>query len=123
MVVYLMQALQSKNEIHIAQAKILIVLVFYIAVGLGTLSAYASFAREGPRFRDELERYFICEATGPREPCDRSRYNDYNIPVFEAVAYIVLGLIGIANLTYAMNYRKMREICKRWCGHEKSSSG
>ncbi len=120
---YLVQALRNKNETRIAQAKILIVLVYYIAVALGTLGAYSSLARNGKRFREELVEYFICEAAGTGEPCDRSGYNEYNVPVLEAFGYFFIGLISVANLVYAMNFQKMKEICKRWCGHENSSSG
>ncbi len=119
---YFVQALRSKNETRIAQAKILIVLVYYIAVALGTLGAYSSLARNGKRFREELVKYFTCEAAGTGEPCDRSGYNEYNIPVLEAFGYFFVGLISVANLVYVLNFRKMRGTCRRWCGHGNASS-
>ncbi len=105
---------------HIAQAKILIVLVYYIIVGVSALTFEGIFARNETRFLDELLEYFICEAAGTGEPCDRSGYNEYNDPVSEAVAYILVGLIPLANLMYVMNFEKMRGTCKRQLEREKT---
>ncbi len=118
---YLLQIFRSKNETHIAQAKILIVLVYYIVVGASVLTAYSVFTRNETVFKDELREYFICEAAGTGEPCDRSGFMDSNHPVLEAISYILLGLTPVTNLVYVMNFQKMKETCRRWyrCGLEK----
>ncbi len=118
------QVIQNKDQTRIAQAKILMVLIYHVVLGASTLTAFTVASRNFPLFLDELLKYFICESAGTGEACDRSGFNKYNNTVASTISFVVLALAPVVNLVYVMKFLSMRETCLRWCGRkEKSTSG
>ncbi len=113
------QVIQKKDQTRVAQAKILIVLVDYIILGISALTSYSLASRQFSRFLDELQKYFICESAGTGEVCDRSGFMEYNNPASSAISFILLGIVSMVNLLYVMKFQSVRETCLRWCGRTK----
>ncbi len=116
------QVIQKKDQTRIAQAKILIVLVYHVVLGVSYLTTYTIGSRDFSLFLHELLKYFICESAGTGEACDRNGFMEYNNPVASTISYIVLGLLPVVYLMYVMKFPSMRETCLRWCGRKKEST-
>ncbi len=118
-----MQVIKSKDQTRIAQAKIMIVLTYYIAMGVSALTAYTIASRNFSPFLDALLSYFVCEGAGTGESCDRSEFMKYNDPVASAISIVTLGLVPVINLVYVVKFRGISASCRGWCGHKGTRAG
>ncbi len=110
--------MRSKDQTRIAQAKITVVLFYYVILGASTLTTFTLASRNFPLFLDALLTYFVCEGTGTGEPCDRCGFMEYNNPVASTVSMVSLGLIPVINLVYVVRFRGISATCRGWCGRE-----
>jgi len=98
-----------------AEKKLLAVFVYFeflVGFSLVTFSLNVRFNEE---VRQGILEYFLCEQNGhdPRNPCSRSEIDRYGVPGVSAMSYIIFASYPIVNLIYAVNIKKVRELCSR----------
>ena len=98
-----------------AELKILITFLYYMFC-LGSVLAISSVGTVGPRFTNELLRYFSCEATGimPGKVCER-RFQRLEIEIPVNLVLVLLGLYPAVNLVYILNLTKTKRWISRQC--------
>ena len=60
-------------------------------------------------FTEEVRQYFLCEAAGPEDPCDKSGYEELTISELIALSYILLGFFPVVNLVFAINVNELKQ--------------
>ena len=60
-----------------------------------------------------IRDYFLCEQRGhdPENPCSRYEINRYGIPWVTATSYIIIAAYPIVNLIYAVNIKRVKQLC------------
>ena len=108
-------------KIGTPEKKILISLCYYVVTNVFSQVSFTLATRNSEAFADQLLKYFICEQAGhdPSAPCDRSNFEQLAYPGVTSVAYALLSLIPVVNLTYAVNVAELRAKCGKWCGRLK----
>ena len=60
-----------------------------------------------------IQEYFLCEQRGhdPENPCSRFEIIRYGFPWISAVSYTIIAAYPIVNLIYAVNIKRVKELC------------
>jgi len=107
-------------KIGAAERKILIILCYYVLLGVIALTAFTIFTRNSTQFSDAIAEYWLCESTGvnPENTCDRLResFQQLSYPGLSAVSYVLLGIFPAVNLIFAVNVKEIKQKFRTWCG-------
>ena len=107
-------------KVGAAERKILIILCYYVLLGVIALTAFTIFTRNSTQFSDAIAEYWLCESTGvnPENSCDRLResFQQLSYPGLSAVSYVLLGIFPAVNLIFAVNVKEIKQKFKTWCG-------
>ena len=105
-------------KIGAIERKILIIICYYVLLGVVALTAFTQNLRTNTEFADELRKYFVCESKGidPNSPeaCDRSGFERHQMPALTALAFILLALFPAVNLIFAVNSRELKQFCSHF---------
>ena len=95
--------------------KVLIILIYYILLGVCTLTTFSVTSRNIQHFTRELVSYFLCESTGlsDGEVCDRTTFEQFSNPIPAALSFIILGLYPVINLIYVVNIQELKQKGRR----------
>ena len=107
----LFRAKQSKNPFKVgtAERKLLIIFCYYVVLGVIALTTFTVTTRNVELFTEELGQYFLCEAVGPEDPCDRSGFEELTHPELVAVSYVLLGIFPVFNVVFAVNVNELKQ--------------
>ena len=94
-----------------AERKILIVFFYYIVFTVIAVTAYTLNSRDADKLKEGLVKYFLCESTGPENPCDTSAYRAYVHTEIAALAYVLLGFFPAALLIFVVSIKDMKQQC------------
>ena len=107
-------------KVGAAEHKILIILCYYVLLGVIALTAFTIFTRNSRLSADSVAEYWQCEIAGvnPENSCDRLRdsFQQLSYPGLTAVTIVLLGLFPAVNLMYAVNIKEIKQKVKTWCG-------
>ena len=78
------------------------------------LTTFTVTTRNVERFAKEVGLYFLCEAVGPEDPCDRNRFEELLHPELTAISFILLGLFPAVNLVFVINVNELKQWCRRF---------
>lgn len=95
--------------------KVLIIIFYYILLGVSTLTNFSVHSRNLQHFMRELVSYFLCESTGTSggKVCDRTVFQQFSNPIPAAISFILLGLYPVINLIYVVNTQEIKQKGKR----------
>ena len=117
---FTMKVSKHPFKIGTAERKILIILCYYVLLGVIALTAFTIFTRNSTQFSDAIAEYWLCESTGvnPENSCDRLResFQQLSYPGLSAVSYVLLGIFPAVNLIFAVNVKEIKQKFKTWCG-------
>lgn len=83
-------------------------LVYYVVFGVGLLTSHALAARDMPIVREELQKYFLCEALpNPTHSCMKN-YQHYYLPVIFSLAIVLLALFPVVNLIFVVDLDELK---------------
>lgn len=110
-----MQRLQARSKARITQAKILIIICYYVVLEATTLTAFSVAIRDHPHYVRELSAYFLCESTGVRtgEPCRPSEFRRFNNHIPSMLSFVVLSLIPVVSLVYIVRVQDIKSACQK----------
>jgi len=112
----------SKHPFRIgaAERKSLIILCYYILLGVVAFSAFTIGARNGTRFANTIAAYWRCESAGlnSETSCDglRDSLRQLTNAGLTSAAYILMGIFPAVNLIFAVNAKEIKQKIKTWCG-------
>lgn len=91
-------------------------LCYYAASGF-VAHLYLSLATgDQANFTKSVVDYFECEYYGDSETCKREHFEQYIHPSLNAIQSFMAGLFPVANLMFVVNWRRVGQILKRFCG-------
>ncbi len=98
-----------------AERKILIILCYYIVLGVFTLATFTHGVRRSDKRANEYGKYFLCESTGidPDNPESCELGNSEDISILLMCSNVLLGLLPAVNLIYAVNGRELKQFFNR----------
>ncbi len=100
------------------EKKILIASCYYVLLGVIALSAFTNMITDGEAIREEFDKYFLCESGGidPDDPeqCDRSGFEQYQIPGLTATASVLIGMFPVVNVVFAVNVKDLKQFFRRF---------
>ena len=111
---------QRRNDpkvyIWSAEAKIFVIMCYYIAMGSVTLCVYAYFLTTADETAEAFQTYFLCQSVGmvPGWDCGdppNARLHVFNI--LESASYFLQGLFPIIVLIFVVNCSKSR-LCQKF---------
>ena len=102
---------KTSSKFGMAEKKILVILCYYVILGAVALTTFTITIGSVERLTNELEQYFLCEAVGPEDPCDRSEFEKLTHPELIGLSYVLLGLLPAVNLFFVINVNEL----KQWC--------
>ena len=109
----LFKAKQAKSpyKIGTAEKKLLVIILYYVLLAVFALTTFTISTKNAVTVIKEILLYFICERDGinPSQPCDRSRFEEFNNPVPGTLSFILLGLFPCVNLIFTVNVKELRE--------------
>ncbi len=94
-----------------AERKILIILCYYILLGVFALATFTHAVRRLDNRANNYGKYFLCESTGidPDNPEGCELGTPVTISILLICSNVLLGLLPAVNLTYAVNGRKLKQ--------------
>jgi len=97
------------------EMKVLIILFYYILLGVCSLTTFSVTSRNMQLFTSGLVSYFLCESTGTNDGkvCDRTAFEQFSNPIPAALSFILLGLYPVVNLIYVVNIQELKQKGKR----------
>ena len=91
-------------NISTAENKVVLVLCYYALFGLVTLTTFSvEYAHQELQYT-AIQQYFVCEAAGSGQECDRSSFDSLGYHGLVLVGYFLLGLLPVVNLTFVINW-------------------
>ena len=103
-----------------AERKSLIILCYYILLGVVAFSAFTVTTRNGTLFATAIAAYWRCESAGlnSENSCDglRDSLRQLTNPGLASASYILLGIFPAVNLIFAVNVKEIKQKFKTWCG-------
>ena len=100
-------------KISTAESKIILVLCYYALFGMVALSYFSIGAAKQGDEVTAITDYFLCEAVGSGEECDRSGFEDFGYHGLAVLAYFLLGFIPFVNLIFVINWTVAKATVKR----------
>ena len=107
-------ASRADSKLRTVGRKILVILCYYVLLGVMALTSYTLATRNVEEFIKGVSHYFFCESPGmdPDSPCDRSGFENLTHPIVNLFGFILLSLFPAVNLIFAIDIREL----KQWCG-------
>ena len=105
----------SKQPFRIgaAERKSLIILCYYILLGVVALSGFTVTTRNGTLFANAIAAYWRCESAGlnSENSCDglRDSLRQLANPGLTSASYILLGIFPAVNLIFAVNVKEIKQ--------------
>jgi len=112
----------SKHSFRIgaAERKSLIILCYYILLGVVAFSAFTVSTRSSTLFANTIAEYWRCESAGlnSENSCDglRDLLRQLGNPGLTSASYILLGIFPAVNLIFAVNVKEIKQKFRTWCG-------
>lgn len=93
------------------EMKVLIILFYYVLLGVCTLTTFSVHSRNMQLFTSGLVSYFLCESTGTNDGkvCDRTAFEQFSNPIPAAFSFILLGLYPVINLIYVVKIQELKK--------------
>lgn len=116
----------STNSNWVAETKVLVILIYYLVLGVVVLTVLTNSLTKRVNFNEEADRYFACEASGiiqeddletGSSTCKREGLEKLVNPVPTAIAFALLGLYPAINLVYVINFKELKK--ELWCRAKK----
>ena len=98
-----------------AQAKILFIVCYYIAMGTLVLTSYSYYQVAEEANIQALSRYFVCQSTGIQSGRDCGEVPNIHLEVFDslfAVGSILVGLLPAVILIFTVKCNCSKKCCK-----------
>ena len=102
----------------------MIIFWFYVLLTVISCIAISEFVHKSNVFEAEINDYFQCEFGGhdPENPCDRENVERTISPIPVILAYALLGLLSLTNLTFVISFQDLKATCsKAWSAATVSS--
>ena len=102
----------QKNPITIgtAERKILIVLLYYITLGVFTFTSFTLFTKHIDQNAIATIEYFECEKSGRNNTCS---YDVQQTPYVSFITFLLIGLFPGINLVFAVNVQELKAFVKK----------
>ena len=95
-------------KVSAAEKKLLFVFAYYTVFASVTLAYFGVATGDQDNFVAAATEYFICESSGPEEPCPKD-YEQYAHPGLAATAYLLLGFIPAVSLIFVIHVRELKQ--------------
>lgn len=82
----------------------MVALIYYVIFGSLTLVYRTITLSASPEVSKVIGQYFICEAGGLVNECDRSRLEELQYPGLLSFIQIIAGLVPFINLTFVIQW-------------------
>lgn len=98
-----------------AEAKVLVILIYHLILGVVVLTILTNSLTNQSRFREEVGAYFECEKSGIIEDdpsykaCNTEGFESLIEPIPTAIAFILLGLYPSVNLIFIVNIKELKK--------------
>lgn len=100
-----------------AEAKVLVILIYHLILGVVVLTILTNSLTNQSRFREEVGIYFECEKSGIIEDdpsyenstCSKMGFERLIEPIPTAIAFILLGLYPSVNLIFIVNIKELKK--------------
>ena len=135
--IYLQSSVLLKREkyhctmnLSIPEVKVLLLLSYFIVVGIFSLVTFSVVLVNREPFLDDLFRYFICELTGDSPLCEniQEEFESHLHPGLYNTTFVLLALLTWVHLLYAIKLQDIKTSVQRilsssyCCGHFKISN-
>ena len=99
----------------VPEVKILILLSYFIVLGIMTLVNFSVTIKEADPFLDDLFRYFTCQLGGFNPECEdiRRQFEKHLKPGLSGANYLLVGLITWVNLLFTIQVEDVKRVVKR----------
>ena len=102
-------------NVGVPEVKILLLLSYFIVLGVFSLVNFSFSAIHLDPFLDDLFRYFVCELAGDSPSCEsiRKEFESRLTPALNVISFTLLALLTWVHLLFAVQIRDVQKLVQR----------